>query len=297
LRAQFGLVYFFGGVAKLNADWLLRAEPLSTWLARHADLPLLGALLQQRSTAFVMSWAGAALDLSIVPLLCMRRTRPFAYAALVVFHLLTARLFSIGMFPYFMLCGASLFFDPAWPRTLLAKLGMRQPASAAWKAARPVPAWAMAFLALQVLIPLRHWLYPGDMCWTEQGFRFSWNVMLIEKNGSVDFRVVEPGTGRVFHASPRDYFTPFQTAMLAPQPDMVLQAAKVVAADYRARGVERPAVYADAFAALNGRPMQRLIDPDVDLARETDGLWNKPWILPMTPTQPTPVATLAGSAP
>jgi hypothetical protein len=152
-------------------------------------------------------------------------------------------------------------------------------------------------LALQLLLPLRHWLYPGEMCWTEQGFRFSWNVMLMEKNGSVDFRVVEPATGRVFHASPRDYFTPFQAAMMAPQPDMVLEAAQIVAADYRARGVERPAVYADAFAALNGRPMQRLIDPRVDLARETDGLSNKTWILPMTSTPPSLVATLSGSSP
>jgi vitamin K-dependent gamma-carboxylase len=296
LRAQFGVVYFFGGVAKLNADWLLRAEPLSTWLARHAELPLLGPILQQRFSAYAMSWAGAALDLSIVPLLCIRRSRPFAYTALVVFHLLTARLFSIGMFPYFMLCGALLFFEPSWPRALLARLGAPRAELSPSSDPRPVPVWAIGLVALQVLLPLRHWLYPGEMCWTEQGFRFSWNVMLMEKNGAVDFRVVEPATGRVFHASPREYFTPFQIAMMAPQPDMVLQAAQIVAADYRARGVDRPAVYADAFAALNGRPMQRLIDPHVDLARETDGLWNKTWILPMTPNQPTPVATLARSS-
>jgi hypothetical protein len=33
LLAQLGLVYFYGGVAKLNADWLLRAEPLRIWPA------------------------------------------------------------------------------------------------------------------------------------------------------------------------------------------------------------------------------------------------------------------------
>ena len=30
LRFQMGLVYVFAGLAKLNADWLLRAEPLKT---------------------------------------------------------------------------------------------------------------------------------------------------------------------------------------------------------------------------------------------------------------------------
>jgi len=295
LRAQFGVVYFFGGVAKLNPDWLLRAQPLASWLGRSSDLPLLGPLLERPEVAHGLSWAGAAFDLSVVPLLCLRQTRPFAYAAAIVFHLLTSQLFSIGMFPYFMLCGGLVFFEPSWPRRLLSRVLPRRSWAApavAPIAASAVPRWALAFLAIQLLLPLRHWLYPGDMCWTEQGFRFSWNVMLMEKNGAVDFRVVEPETGRVFHASPRDYFTPLQVAMMSPQPDMVLEAAQIIAADYRARGVRQPAVYADAFAALNGRPMQRLIDPEVDLARQTDGLWNKPWILPMTNAQPTEVATL-----
>jgi hypothetical protein len=80
--------------------------------------------------------------------------------------------------------------------------------------------------------------------------------------------------------------------MMAPQPDLVLQAAQLVARDYRARGVSEPAVYADAFASLNGRPMQRLIDPRVDLARQTDGLTAKTWILPLRDDSPAHLAQL-----
>jgi hypothetical protein len=294
LRAQFGLVYWFGGIAKLNEDWLLRAQPLSIWLGRSGDLPVLGALLSKAWAPFALSWAGAAFDLSIVPLLLLRRTRPLALLAVVAFHTLTACLFPIGMFPYFMICGALLFLGPSWPRALGARLALH-PSTAPQGPAPRVPAWlpwgAAGFLLIQLLVPLRHWLYPGELCWTEQGFRFSWNVMLMEKDGAVDFRVVEPRTGRTFHVSPRHYFTAYQTAMMAPQPDMVLEAAQLVAADFRARGVEQPAVYADAFASLNGRPMQRLIDARVDLARETDGFSNKPWILPMNPMTPKPMNT------
>jgi vitamin K-dependent gamma-carboxylase len=84
--------------------------------------------------------------------------------------------------------------------------------------------------------------------------------------------------------------------MMAPQPDMVLEAARVIAADFRARGVVEPAVYADAFASLNGRPMQRLLDPRVDLAHEVDGLANKSWILPMTSLSEARVASNTMSA-
>jgi vitamin K-dependent gamma-carboxylase len=303
LRAQFGLVYFFGGIAKLNGDWLLRAQPLSLWLARSSDLPLVGGLLSTSWAAYLMSWAGALFDLSVVPFLLWRRSRVFAFVALVVFHLLTARLFPIGLFPYFMIGGATLFFEPSWPRRLLGRLGygaarageLTSTGTGAGAGAGG-GTWLFAlYFAVQLVVPLRHWLYPGQMCWSEQGFRYSWNVMLMEKNGAVDFRVREPSTGRVFQVSPRDYFTPYQTAMMSPQPDMVLEAAGVIAADYRARGVRAPAVYADAFAALNGRPMQRLIDPRVDLAREVDGLSNKTWILPMTSSPESRVAALAGS--
>jgi hypothetical protein len=306
LRAQFGVVYLFGGVAKLNGDWLLRAQPLSLWLGRSSDLPLIGGWLTLPVTAFVMSWAGALFDLSVVPLLSWRRSRPFAFAALVGFHLLTGRLFAIGLFPYFMIAGATLFFSPNWPRKLLRRLGRAGASPVAVPVAVPsagmawgggASRWLLAgYFAVQLLVPLRHWLYPGELCWTEQGFRYSWNVMLMEKNGTVDFRVLEAKSGRQFLVSPRDYFTPFQTAMMSSQPDMVLAAARIIATDFRARGVAAPAVYADAFASLNGRPMQRLLDPRVDLAREVDGLSNKPWILPMTSLPETRVASLARSA-
>ena len=299
LRAQFGLVYVFGGIAKLNADWLFRAEPLSSWLGRHSDWPVVGELLAARSTAFAMSWAGALFDLSIVPLLLWRKSRALAFGVLVMFHLLTASLFSIGMFPYLMIAGATLFFEPNWPREWAQLL----PTTPTVAVTRPLmtarwlqPALA-AYFVVQLLLPARHLLYPGQQCWSEQGFRFSWNVMLMEKNGAVDFRVVEPSTGRTFRVSPSDYFTPYQTAMMSTQPDMVLEAARTIAADYRARGLARPAVYADAFASLNGRAMQRLLDPAVDLAREVDGLSNKTWILPMTTEPSSRVASISGSLP
>jgi len=301
LQAQFGLVYVFGGLAKLNGDWLLRAQPLSLWLARSSEWPLVGGLLAMPGTAYVMSWAGALFDLLVVPLLLWRRSRGVAFVALMGFHLLTSRLFSIGLFPYFMICGSSLFFAPDWPRRLLGRGGgvvAENPEISGTGTGTGTGTWVLGiYFALQLVVPLRHWLYPGQMCWSEQGFRYSWNVMLMEKNGSVDFRVLEPSTGRVFQVSPRDYFTPYQTAMMSPQPDMVLEAARVIAADYRARGVVQPAVYADAFASLNGRPMQRLVDPRVDLAREVDGLSNKTWILPMISPPESRVASLSRSLP
>ena len=89
LRLQIGLVYVFGGIAKLNADWLLAAQPLRLWLAASTDLPVIGTLLGEPSVAYCFSWAGALFDLTIVFFLVASRTRVWAYGAVVVFTLLS----------------------------------------------------------------------------------------------------------------------------------------------------------------------------------------------------------------
>jgi hypothetical protein len=44
------------------------------------------------------------------------------------------------------------------------------------------------FIAFQLLFPFRYLCYPNELFWTEEGFRFSWRVMLMEK-GYATFKV------------------------------------------------------------------------------------------------------------
>ncbi|MET0403376.1 MAG: HTTM domain-containing protein [Cystobacter sp.] len=292
MRAQVGLVYVFGGVAKLKSDWLVHAQPLKLWLAASTDLPVLGRLFELPWAPHVFSIAGAAFDLGVVPALLWRRTRGLAFVAVVAFHVITRLLFPIGLFPWVMISGALLFFPPDWPRRLGARL-KRKPFTAAIEEARPPfggswggPVLAAAFLGVQVLMPLRHLLYPGDVMWTEEGFRFSWNVMLMEKNGMAEFRVSEPSTGQWWVVSPSQHLAPYQVKMMATQPDMLLTFAHYLARDFARRGHPEVEVRVNAFASLNGRPRQRLVDPSVDLARV--GPWEpvSTWVLPFQDVSP-----------
>jgi vitamin K-dependent gamma-carboxylase len=292
LRFQIGTVYFYAGLAKLQTDWLVHAQPLTVWLARSADMPVLGPILSQKTSAYAMSIGGAVFDLSVPFLLSIRRTRPFAYAALLGFHALTGHLFQLGMFPVLMPALATIFFDTGWPRALAARLGRSRPAPlpvALYEGASTRARWplvrALAHVTVQVLVPLRHFLYPGNVLWTEEGIRYSWKVMLVEKNGSVDFWAVDRATGERFLVSPRDYLYPEQIRMMATQPDMILELAHIVRDDFRARGRD-VAVFADAHVSLNGRPSAVFIDPAVDLAKERDTLAPKRWIMPMPEAPP-----------
>lgn len=256
LRVQVACVYGWAGVAKLQGDWLLRAEPLASWLPTRAELPVVGELLTTQGAAFVASWAGAAFDLSVVPLLLWSRSRPLAYAGVVAFHALTAVLFPIGVFPWVMIV-LSLVFLP-----------MRSPRLSAGPTARVpslVAALVLVLLAGQVALPGRSLLAPGDANWSETGFRWSWKVLVVDKAGTMDFRVVDRVSGAELAVPASRFLTPMQEQQAATQPDLVVTSAHLLAARLRGEGIADPAVFADVFVAYNGRASQRLIDPDVDL--------------------------------
>ena len=295
-RFQVGVVYTFAGLAKAHGDWLWHAQPLRIWLGSHTDLPLVGRLFSYELTAVAMSWGGFLFDTAVPWLLLFRRTRPYAYVVLIGFHLAVGRLFPIGMFPAIMILAATVFFAPDWPRRLLARFVRGAPAraptaSSAAGAPPRVPRTTLLLAglygALQLLLPLRFLAYGGNVRWHEQGMRFSWRVMVREKNGSLTYVVHSPALGRTWQVAPGRYLTPNQEREISGQPDLILQLAHHIARDFARRGYGPVEVRAEALVSLNGRPSTRLVDPRVDLASVRDGLAKASWILP-APDDPPP---------
>ncbi len=305
LRFQVGLLYFYAGLAKFETDWLLHAQPLNIWLPAHTGLPLLGPFLGQPWVHFAFSWFAFLFDTFIIAFMLWRRARPYAFVVILVFHLFTHLFFNIGLFPFIMVIGVLNYFEPDWPRRLMPWLSqtftpVAAPASR-WTPRRTALVAAVGtFCLFQFLMPLRHWLYPGTVLWHEQGMRFSWRVMLREKSGALDYRVVtRDGLSEI--VSPYSYLTDQQYREMAAQPDMILFLAHRIRDDYNARGVGPVKVFADSVVSLNGRSGARLIDPAVDLAQVEDGLHVAAWIT-APPTEPPPLMSrlrlsLADSAP
>jgi len=255
---------------------------LRTWLLARSDFPVLGAAFEHEAVAYAMSWAGALFDLSVPFLLAARRTRPYAYAAVIGFHALTGALFQIGMFPWVMVGLTPIFFEPGWPRRFVAWLRVpvvapSAPSPSAAPLAFSTSLALAAWLAIQVTLPLRHHLYPGDVLWTQEGMRWAWHVMIAERGAVAELSAVdEHGARWVLDA--RETLTPLQATMMAVEPDLLLQFAHHVRDDFAARG-RRVAVRADVWVALNGRPSARLVDPGVDLANEEQSLFAYDWVL------------------
>ncbi len=289
LRFQVGLVYFYAGIAKLNGDWLA-GEPIRSWLGSRQDAPLVGGLVDQEWFVDFVAFGGVAFDLLAAPLLLWKRTRPWMFLCTVFFHLTNALIFDIGVFPWLMLGMTTVFFAPDWPRQLLRRASPEVPKAAAIeelasaRQSRPnrlLLAGAVLYAVLQVLVPLRHHLYPGDVAWTEEGHRFSWRMKLRDKEGKIWFVANDRKEGKSWTLPIDHLLTERQKRKMAGVPDMILQLAHQLAADLRRQGKQDVAVYAHAFASLNGRPYQRLVDPNVDLSSVPRDLWPALWIVPL----------------
>lgn len=300
LMFQIGVVYFYAGLAKLNPDWLFSALPLAIWLPAKADLPVIGPLLAERWVAYAFSWFGCVYDLTIAFLLLWSRVRVWAYATVVVFHVATWLLFPIGMFPFIMIGVTLLFFSPGWHlawqgrinRWIGRVVGLRQrvlPGSApVLRLSTPGLVALVLYAGFQLMWPFRFLAYPGPLFWREEGFRFSWRVMLIEKAGYATFKVRDKLTGRESEVSPSEYLTPLQEKMMATQPDMILEFAHFLGEEYRRKGVTTPEVRCEAWVTLNGRRSRPFIDPTFDLLTCSESFAAKPFILHDTYETPEP---------
>lgn len=287
IKLLLGIVYFYAGLAKLNSDWLVKAMPLKIWLPGRYDVPVLGNFLHQEWVIYAFSWGGALYDLSIPFLLLWKRTRTFAFASVVIFHVLTRVLFPIGMFPYIMIVSALIFFDAKLHEKILSaisKILKWRPVEASLENIKS-PKWKLnllsAFFIIQLFMPWRHLAYPGELFWTEEGFRFSWRVMLIEKAGYANFKIVDHTNNEKFYIDNTDFLTSFQEKQMATQPDFILEYAHYLRDHFAHQGKE-VSVYVESYVALNGRRSQPYIDPTVDLAKCNESFRYKNWILPFT---------------
>ena len=293
------IVYFYAGLAKINSDWLLEAQPLTLWLTSKYDIPLIGEILKYRWVHYAASWSGMLYDVFIPFFLLYPKTRSIAFVFVILFHIMTKIFFpSIGMFPYIMIFGATIFLDVQWHKNQLeflrkfsTKFSQRfnflklklttSKANVSFKPKQYILPLFISFFIIQIFLPFRYLTYPGELFWNEEGYRFSWRVMLMEKKGYTTFKIKDSINQKTFYVDNADFLTPFQERQMSFQPDFILEYAHYLANHFEKQGHQNIQVFADSFVALNGRPSERFIDPSTDLNQEIESFKHKKWILPL----------------
>jgi len=123
-----------------------------------------------------------------------KKTRLLGFILLVLFNLTNNWFFNIGVFPVLMIGATVLFLEPETPRKWVQKFFRILPAGKVelietggrYKLSAII--FVSIYLSVQVLVPLRHFLYPGRASWTEEGHYFAWRMKLRSKrNCQINF--------------------------------------------------------------------------------------------------------------
>ena len=287
LRFQIGVPYFFGAIAKINGDWL-QGEPMRTMLANRVDFPGVGPFFSQEWCVILFAGGGLLFDLLVVPGLLFKRTRILACCLACLFHLTNAWLFTIGVFPWFMLFALPLYFPPCCVRRLL-RFGQPNGASSDKDSVSPpnsvsarlLAAFLTMYVLWQVLMPLRHFALPGNPNWTEEGHCFSWHMLVRGKRSALRLNVSDARTGRSGSADLRPFVTALQLGRVARDPRLIHELASLVSAEMHSLGFEEIQVHAVSLVSMNGRRPQYLVHPKVDLATNPPGWLAPAWIVPL----------------
>ena len=284
-RLVISIVYIYAGIAKMNEDWI-RGEPLLHWVPKRCRwYPSLCWLLKHPATAVGMSWCGLVFD-TLCPFLFPAGGyyRILAFMASTFFHVSNMLLFNIGVFPAVMLAISMIYCDPDWPlqvfRLFSRSPNFQSPPSVPRDKSKPLTRSEKrtifligAFTVIQVFLPIRHVLYPGNVVWNELGHVFSWRMKLRDKMGMTKFYVtppdLEPSGDNSRLVKLERFLTEDQIKRMAGRPDMIFQTVDEIIRRYEYAYTVAPQVHVVSIGSVNYRADQFMLDPRINLANAT----------------------------
>ena len=279
---QLFLVYTYASIAKLYGDWL-DFGIIEILMKSKADYPMIGSFLQETWVHKIVAIMGIVFDALIVPALLWKPTRKAAFIISILFHLFNSIVFQIGIFPYLALAFTVFFFETETIRSIFFK-----EKEAFTNPIIQVPSYRKLlifgggiYFLIQLVLPIRHYLIKDDVLWTEEGHRLSWRMMLRNRVGKIQFKVVNNETGESYIVKLKNHLTKKQMRKIAAYPDFIWQFAQILKQDYAVHGENISVHVLNSKVSINGKPYKAFVDPKVDLAHEKwDHFGHHEWIVP-----------------
>lgn len=302
MQTQIVIVYFYGGIAKINYDWVFKQQPLRILLTDSAKNALLPDLNGSLFALYLLTYGGLFYDLFVGFMLWIKQTRKFAIVVSVLFHLSNLFLFNfgesgdIGGFPFFMIGSLILFVDPEFIRIKLYGIipSIKKPIDHKKlkhqtkteinfsKNTNLVLTLVSIYLSFQLLFPLRHLLYNGNTSWTAKASKWAWRMKIHTKVPQIKFYVKPSDRDSIQPVSDGQLINTMQKYQIGEDPVMVLQFAQFLGKELKKAGYTNAQVFASAKVSLNGRPFYPVVDSTVNLLTLTHNKFaSDKWILEM----------------
>lgn len=287
-KVQLASVYFFGGIAKLDIDWL-QGYPMRFWLydygiKEHLQGTFFREFFTSEATAIVYSYGGLLFDLIIPIMLFIPRFRIWALPAIMFFHISNHFVFNIGSFPWTMMALTLMFFDGKkmlWFFRL--RLTPANPHFNVGPLRRTLSIFFFVFwTSTQILIPLRQFVWKGHPSWTGQGNWFAWRMMLTDTVEGLSIRIMVPKDGVDFYVTLDSYMNYYQFNKAVRCPIIVLKFIDHLKQKLSENGVLDDAIIKlEMYKGVNFRPPSLFNDTTLNYATVPYEPWkSQDWILP-----------------
>ncbi|MDB4655744.1 HTTM domain-containing protein [Flavobacteriales bacterium] len=292
IRIQLFIVYFYGAVAKLNADWL-RGWPIRKWLTEDiGKFPDWYAnFVTSDFGVYFYAYGGIAFDLFIGFCLLHKKLRYWCLPAIIFFHVSNHFFWNIGTFPWFSILVTTLFFDPDWPEKFGRWLGVKskeiteiQLPSANVRSKNIIAIVFSVYMLIQIVAPLRQFMYPGNPGWHGYGHLFSWRMMLVDSVSGIIVKVKDESDDEFAIVAMDDYISFRQFRKASRVPSSFLDFAHFIRDEMIKGGAQNPVVQMKILKSFNGRPYELLTDTTVNYAIIEESYYYVPdWIEPHDP--------------
>lgn len=267
LQLQIAFVFFFGGLAKINPYWI-GMHPVKEILEMKSTETGI-EFINSSSFQYIIMLGGICFDILIPFLLWIKKTRPWAIIAALVFNLSNSWIFNdINIFPYFMIAALLLFLDESefskLPFISLEKISEKTPK---FKLSKPKMAILSFYILFQLYLPLRHYMYPGYVDWTGDGQHFAWRMKIQHRDiEEMKFAIFDNEKKEIHEIDPKNHLNSSQYHQLSLSPQMIVQFAyflKDIA--QKKEGMKSVMVKSKVKVTFNGTKPSYIFDPTIDL--------------------------------
>ena len=291
-RFMIFIVYFYGGIVKINPDWF-NGSIVKATLAGAGTEP-------DSSLVYFLTYGGLAYDLIIGFLLLYRPTRLLGVIFVLIFNLTNHfYLFDdIGVFPFAMIGATIIFFDPKRiaqlidgflganrkPKKKKRKDTVGEIQETQWsKKQQLVGGVLIAFVLFQLLFPFRYLLFTDNPEWSGIASRFAWRMKMQTKTlDSFDMTVQDMPDGAPQEVDYKAFLSLNQEKNILNDPYNIVQLGKYIAEEAKRRGMTNPTVKANIKVHFNQRPAQLMIKPEVPIEKiSLSPFEDQYWLVPL----------------
>ncbi len=267
-QIHIAMVYFFGGIAKINPYWL-NMHPVKEILAIRAKNSGIAFISSPIAENFIM-YGGLIFDLSIPFLLWYKRTRIPAIVLALFFNLFNAWIFrDINIFPFFMMGALILFLDQNKLESYLKRfnVAISTPKFQTVKLKRPLLIILSIYFTVHFLLPFRHFLYPGYVDWTGEGQHFAWRMKIQHREiKEMKFALFDLDKKEIHEIDPKNFINLSQYQQMSLHPGMAVQFAEYLRQiALKKLQIRNCLVKAKIKVTFNGSKPVYIFDPDLDL--------------------------------